>query len=62
VLEVGDYDLAERDLGEAHLLAQHDRHQEVERAREDVEIEIELCGSHGGNGSGAPGYCAGMTA
>ena len=46
VLEVGDHDLAQRDLGQAHLLAQHDRHQEVERAREDVQVEVELSGSH----------------
>ena len=46
VLEVGDDDLAQRDLGQAHLLAQHDRHQEVERPREDVEVEVELGCSH----------------
>ena len=48
VLEVGDDDLAERDLGEAHLLAQDDRHQQVERPGEDVEVEIELCSPHRG--------------
>ena len=46
VLEVGDHDLAQLDLGERDLLAQDDGHQQVERAREDVQIEVELGGSH----------------
>ena len=46
VLEIGDHDLAERNLGQAHLLPEHDRHQEVEGAREHVEVELELRSSH----------------
>ena len=42
VLEVGDHDLAQRHLGEAHLLAEHHRHQQVERPGEDLEVEVEL--------------------
>ena len=42
VLEVGDHDLTELDLGERDLLAQDDGHQQVERPREDVEVEVEL--------------------
>ncbi len=47
VVEVGDHDLAELDLGERDLLAQDDAHQEVEGAGENVEVEVELgSGSH----------------
>jgi hypothetical protein len=40
VLEVGDHDLTQRHLRQAHLLAQHHRHQEVERPGEDLQVEI----------------------
>ena len=49
VLEIGDHDLAQLDLGERDLLAQHHGHQQVEGPGEDVEIEIELGGSHSKN-------------
>ena len=42
MLDVGDDDLAQLQLEQAHLLAQDDRHQQVERPGEDVEVEIEL--------------------
>ena len=42
VLDIGDHDLAELDLGEVDALAQHDRHQQVEGTREDVELEVEI--------------------
>ncbi len=42
VLDVGDDDLAQLQVEEADLLAQDDRHQQVERPGEDVEVEIEV--------------------
>ena len=46
VLDVGDDDLAELDLEQADLLAQDERHQQVEGPGEDVEVELELGGAH----------------
>ena len=42
VVDVGDHDLAERDLRQRDLLAQQDREQQVEWPLEDVQVEIEL--------------------
>ena len=46
VLDVGDHDLAQLDLEQAHLLAQDDRHQQVKRPGEDVEVEVEVGDCH----------------
>jgi hypothetical protein len=40
MVEVGDDDLAQLDVGEADLLPQQDCEQEVERPLEDVEVEL----------------------
>ena len=42
VLDEGDHDLGEVDLAQRQLLAEDERQQEVERAFERVEIEVEL--------------------
>ncbi len=46
VVEVGEHDLGELQLEQVDLFAQHERQQQVERAREDVEIELELGDAH----------------
>ena len=47
VLDVGDHHLAQLDLREVHALPQHHRHEQVERPREDVELEVEVGYRHG---------------
>ena len=42
VVEVGEDDVGELDLEQVDLLAQDQRQQQVERAREDLEVELEL--------------------
>ena len=42
--DVGDDHLAELDLEQADLLAEHDRQQQVERPGEDFEVELEIGG------------------
>ena len=60
VLHVGDDDLAQLQVEQADLLAQDDRHQQVERPREDVEVEVEvgdaITGSLERRGT-TPGFC-----
>ena len=41
VLDVGEHDVGQIDLEEVHLLVQHQRQQQVERALEDLEVEVE---------------------
>ncbi len=41
VVEVGEHDLGELQLEQVDLFAQHERQQQVERAAEDVEVELE---------------------
>ena len=55
VLDVGDDDLAQLDFGQVHALAEDDGHEEVERAREDVELKVEFGYRHGGQSSPAAG-------
>ena len=55
VLDVGDDDLAQLDFGEVHALAQDDRHEEVEWAREDVELEVQIGYRHEGQSSHGTG-------
>ena len=56
VVDVGDDDLPERHLGQGDLLAHDQGQQQVERALEDVQVEIELGDrGHGANLRGAPG-------
>src|SRR5205085_6333980 len=40
VVEVREHDVRERELEQIDLFAQHQRQQQVERTREDVEIEL----------------------
>ena len=51
--DVGDDDLAELNLQQADLLAQHDCQEQVERPGEDVEVELEIGGAHGSRVGGA---------
>ena len=46
VLDVGEHDVGELDLEQADLLAQHDRQQQVEGAREDIELKVERGDRH----------------
>ena len=46
VVEVGEDDVGEVDLQKIELLAQDERQQEVEGAREDVEVQLELGDAH----------------
>lgn len=55
MLEIGDHDLAQLDLGERDLLAQDDGHQQVEWPGEDIEIEVELGDCHGRKRRGRAG-------
>ena len=48
VVEVGEHDVGEVDLEQVDLLAQDERQQQVERTREDVEVELELGDAHRG--------------
>ena len=41
MIEVGEHDLRQVDLEQVELLAQDEREQEVERPREDVEVELQ---------------------
>ena len=47
VVEVGEHDVGELDLEQVDLLAQDERQQQVERAREDLEVELERRDGHG---------------
>ena len=49
VVEVGEHDLGQLDLEQVELLAQDQREQQVERAREDVEVQLEAS-DHGATG------------
>ena len=49
VVEVGEHDVGEVDLQQVDLLAQDQREQQVEGAREDVQVELELGGSYEGH-------------
>ena len=49
VVEVGQHDLRELHLEQVDLLAQDERQQQVERAGEDLEVELER-GRHGREG------------
>ncbi len=55
VLDVGDDDLSQLDFGEVHALAKDDRHEEVEGAREDVELEVQVGYRHEGQSSPGAG-------
>ncbi len=46
VVDVGDHDLGEVDLEQVDLLAQDQRQQQVERAGEHVEVELEVDDPH----------------
>jgi hypothetical protein len=52
VLEVGEDDPGEVDLEQIELLAQDQRAQQVERAGEDVEVELERAQGQGGSVTG----------
>jgi hypothetical protein len=41
VIDVGDHDLGQLDLQQVELLAQDQGQQQVERAREDVEVQLQ---------------------
>jgi hypothetical protein len=41
VVEIGEHDVRELDLQQVELVSQDEREQEVERTREDVEVELE---------------------
>ena len=43
VVEVGQHDVGQLDLEQVELLAQDQRQQQVERAREDVEVQLQAC-------------------
>ncbi len=47
VVEVGEHDVGERQLEQVDLFAQDERQQQVERAAEDVEVELERGEAHG---------------
>ena len=49
VVEVGEHDLGQLDLEQVELLAQDQRQQEVERPREDVEVELQPVDGGGGH-------------
>ena len=53
VVEVGEHDVGQLDLGQLDLLAQDERQQQVERAGENLEVELERGDVHGDEGSGA---------
>ena len=55
VLDVGDDHLAKLDFGEVHALAQDDRHEEIEWARKDVELEVQIGYRHEGQSSHGTG-------
>ena len=46
VVEVGEHDLRERELEQVDLFAQHEREQQVERAGEDLQVELERGEAH----------------
>ena len=47
VVDVGDHDLRQLDLEQVELLAQDQREQQVERTREDVEVQLEAVRDRG---------------
>ena len=47
VVDVGDHDLRQLDLEQVELLSQDQRQQQVERAREGVEVQLETVGDRG---------------
>ena len=47
MVEIRHDDVGELDLEQIDVLAQDERQQQVERAAEDVEIELQLGGDHG---------------
>ena len=47
VLDIGDDDLTELHLGQVHALTKDDGHEEVEWAREDVELQVQVGNGHG---------------
>ena len=51
VVEVCEHDLGELQLEQVDLFAQHQREQQVERAREEVEIQLEIGEGHGCQGT-----------
>ena len=46
MVEVGEHDLRELQLEQVDLFAQHERQQQVERAAEDVQVELERGEAH----------------
>ncbi len=58
VVEVGEHDLGQLDLEQVELLAQDQREQQVERAREDVEVELQPGDRGGGHAPRRVGICA----
>ena len=49
VVEVGEHHLGQLHLQQVELLAQDQRQQEVERPREDVEVELQAMDGGGGH-------------
>ncbi len=54
VVEVGEHDVGELHLEQVDLLAQDERQQEVERTREDLEVELERGDGHRVQATGTP--------
>ena len=54
-VEVGDDDVGQLDLEQVDLLAQDERQEQVERTREDLEIELQLGDDHALERSARPG-------
>ena len=50
VVEVGQHDLGQLQLEQVDLFAQHERQQQVERAAEDLEVQLERGQAHGCTG------------
>src|ERR687893_389495 len=49
VVEVGEHDLAQLDLQQVELLAQDEREEQVERPREDVEVQLQAADQRRGH-------------
>ena len=55
VVDVGEHDLGEVDLEQVDLLLQHQREEQVERALEDLQVEVQRGGAHCGRKASAGG-------
>ena len=60
VIEVADDDVGQLDLEQVDLLAENEREQQVERAAEDLEVQLELGDGHGRHGNERPGRQGGF--